>query len=886
VSPEPGVKPFFWTRLVPSLALFKLASGLAAFFLTYGIAARDPTFPYVLYLAFICEFGIPAAFLFFGGRGDPRAVALGSFFLVAITAWCNRPLGLATGLFAGTAAGGVFHLADALELDCLMAFFLWSFVRDFPVPTRQPARRWVDGLVRVSAGAGLTLFGLNLILNLAAGLPLPGMLLGFLAELVPMRGMGIYYSVLMPLLAPAIPYLLWKGRSLDAEELRRVRLFLFGLAAGLGPMLLDVLAELFIAPYKSYIRAHPEVRRGILLVFGLCTLAAPIGTTYAVLMHRVLDVKLLARRAVQYTLARTTAIALATAPLSALVVYLYRNRERSIAELFSGDRLLLLLTAALAGAAALRYRRHLLDAIDRRFFREQYDARQILTLLVERIRATGDAASLASLIAREIDLALHLEGIALLVLDLRSGLLVDPRRRTQRLDASSPLALLIANASDPLSTDLEDARSPVAKLPDKERHWLVDNAFKLVVPILARDGSLLGLIGLGEKKSGLPFLREDRQLLRAVASSAAWVLELAQAQSMGSMGSVRRAASRASDLIVEEPELPVVAELAKECPNCGALFASYTVLCSHCSRRLEPSHVPFVLPGKFRFERRIGSGGMGVVYRGSDLSLGRPVAVKTLRRVSPEDAMRLRREARTAATVSHRHLAPIYGMETWQGTPMIVLELLDGGTLAQRLERGRMEPPETVELGIAVADALAELHSVDILHRDIKPSNIGFTRDGVPKLMDFGIARVALDLRQDRAGSSFEGQEDDSMLPPTLVWQHTSSSMSLSKQLVGTLSYLSPEALAGDPAGPAFDLWSLAIVLYECLLGRKVFGGDAKQVMARIKLGRVPELSQLLPDADEQMTELFRTTLHKNPARRPATARALKEKLEALRGRV
>jgi hypothetical protein len=884
------VRSFFWTRLVPSLALFKLAAGLAAFFLAYEAATeaatRDPTFPYILHLVFILEFGIPAALLFLGGRGDPRAVALGSFFLVGITAWCNKPLGFATALFSTGTAGRFFHLANAFELDCLMAFFLWSFVREFPETTRPPAKRWVDNMVRVCAVAGLTLFGLNLILNLVAGPLIPAPMRTLLAGLVPMRGMGLYYSVLMPLTAAAVVYLIWKARSLEAHELKRVRLFLLSIAIGLGPMFLDVLTELFILPYRAWIQEHPTFRLATLTIFGLCTLAVPFGTTYAVLYHRVLDVKLLARRALQYTLARTTAIALATAPLAALSLYLYQNRARSLAELFSGNRLLLLLTAALAGGAALRYRRPLLDAIDRRFFREQYDARQILTLLVDRIRATNDAASLASLIAREIDLALHLEGIGLLVLDLRSNMFSDPRRRTQRLDASSPLVQLIANSSDPLSSDLEDPRSAVSQLPEKDRHWLVDSGFKLVVPVLSRDGSLLGLIGLGEKKSGLPFLREDRQLLRTVASSAAWVLELAQVQSQGSTAAAAGRSSSRDLKHIEETEPPVAAESAKECPACGALYQSFTVFCSHCSRRLEPSHVPYVLPGKFRFERRIGSGGMGVVYRGSDLSLGRPVAVKTLRRVSPEDAMRLRREARTAAAVSHRHLAPVYGLETWQGTPMLVLELLEGGTLAQRIESGPLAPLETVEIGIAVADALAQLHTVDILHRDIKPSNIGFTRDGIPKLMDFGIARVTFDVRHDRLSGGFEREEDDSLLPPTAIWQRTPTSLTMTKQLVGTLSYLSPEALAGEPADPSFDLWSLAIVLYECLLGRKVFGGDPKQVMARIKQGRVPDLELVLPDVDEGLADLFRHALHKNRARRPATALELKQKLEALRSRL
>src|SRR6185369_13232900 len=103
-----------------------------------------------------------------------------------------------------------------------------------------------------------------------------------------------------------------------------------------------------------------------------------------------------------------------------------------------------------------------------------------------------------------------------------------------------------------------------------------------------------------------------------------------------------------------------------------------TVFCTSCSRRLESSHVPYLLPGKFRFERRLGAGGMGVVYRGVDLGLGRPVAAKTLKRVSPEDAMRLRREARTAAAVSHPHLAGVFGLESWQGTPLLIMELMEG----------------------------------------------------------------------------------------------------------------------------------------------------------------------------------------------------------------
>jgi len=870
------LKNFFSTRLIPAVALAKAVAGLAAWFLTWKAVSPDNFFPYSLYLFFMLEFGATAALLIVGGREDRRAQSLGFFFLAAVTAWADRPLGGVVDHLGDPARSLAFFLVP-LKPGALMAFYLWSFARDFPAPSPSPKiERRVQAMVTLSAVAGLVLFGLNLLPPLLDSTALRS----FVALFMPLRGKGLYFGIIMPLTAAAAAYLVVRGSLQEAAENRRLRIFLWGVACGLGPALLEVLLELLPFGYRDWTLAHPRYKLASIYTVSTLTLLMTAGTVYATLVHRVLDVRLIARRAVQYALARYSALALATVPLLAIVGYIYQHKDEKITAVFSGNRLLLLVTAASVGAATLRYRRTLLDAVDRRFFRERYDARQILTLLVERVRATSDTASLASLVTKEIDLALHLEGISLLVLDDRSGMLNDPRRRTNRLDASSALALLVSNASDPLATDLEDPRSPLLHLPEKDRHWLVDSGFKLIVPILARDGSLLGFIGLGQKKSGLPFLKEDKQLLHTIASNSAWVLELAQGHSTGHSSGPRRL--RDFDLDEPEPAVPVT-ELAKECTNCGTLFPSYTVFCANCSRRLDISHVPYVLPGKFRFEKRIGIGGMGVVYRGADLALGRPVAVKTLRRVSPEDAMRLRREARTAAAVSHRHLAPVYEMETWQGTPMLVLELLEGGTLAHRIEKGRMTALEMADLGIAMADALAELHASDILHRDIKPSNIGFTRDGIPKLMDFGIARATFDLRRDHLLGTLDNDED-SFLPATAVWNQSPTSLTLTKQLVGTLSYLSPEAINGDTPTVSFDLWSLAVVLYECVLGRKIFsGGDPKQLMARIRLGRVPELDQVLPNADDSLGEFFRFALHKTLSRRPASAVEMRQRLEAMR---
>ncbi len=875
-----------WERLLLVLVGCKLAVALLG--VVWGTLSPtdlsgDTILPHPLLLLPLCAYAAGGAVLRLGGSGDRRAALLGVFFLLLATPFSNRFL-LRLVAAAGDGLGVAALVLSSLHADAFLPYFFWRFVGEFPTePTSFRLRRVLGVGTRVSLAAGIGLFTLQagrLLLNVIGSWGRPGLTLSELAPSKPSYG---YYGIVLVLAILALALLLARIPGIAQEpEARRARLFVIALAA-MAPFLTyilidaaaDALGRSAEIPFPLYI--------GLFVLF--CSV--PFTAGYSVLVLHVLNVKLIARRALQYGLARYSAVGLAVVPLIALAAYLYQHRAHKLEEIFSGPHLPLLASSAAVGMAALRYRKTLLDSIDRHFFREQYDARQTLTLLVERIRATNGVEDLANLLGREAGGALHPESVSLMAFEPRLGVLADPKVRGRRLDASSALAALIASASEPLAVQLEDPRSPLAKLPEAERHWLVDSGFRLLAPILARDGSLLGLIGLGEKKSGLPFFREDRQLLRAIASSAAWVLEMELGRSQGS-------SQRSWQEPVEgeaappAPDPAAAAELAKECPNCGRLYPSYTVFCSSCSRRLEPSHVPYVLPGKFRFERRIGTGGMGVVYRGSDLSLGRPVAVKTLRRVSPEDAMRLRREARTAAAVSHPHLAPVYGMETWQGTPMLVMELLEGGTLTQRIEKRRLDAAETLALGIAMAEALEHLHASDILHRDIKPSNIGYTKDGVPKLMDLGIARVMFDLRRDEAVPAPADLERDSALsPPTSAWQHTPTEESASKQLVGTLAYLSPEALNGQPADTSFDLWGLAIVLYECLLGRKIFsGGDLHQLMNRIRHGRVPDFAQACPEHDALLGDFFRSALHRTVTRRPASARELKARLTALRPRL
>ncbi len=884
-------------RIVPPLAAAKLALGLIAFSLTSAsAAARNPAFPYFYNAVFLGVFGATGALLLLGGRGDRRALSLGGFFLAAATAWCNAPLRLLAANGSGLAY--LLGLVGALGLDAFLPYFLWAFVRDFPSPAPTPeARRLLKIGVRVGAAVGLLLFAAGVLAFLLQDRAPRAA--GALQLLSPYTAKPWYYGTITVLVAAAFVLLPWKARLAEGEERRRGQVFLQLLGLIFTPIVAELLLTIFVPAYRDYCDAHPTLQLAIVTAVLAPALLLPVAVPYAVLVRRVLDVRLIARRALRHTLARGLATALASLPLVALAAYVAAHHEDTVTDLFKGHRVPLITGAALIAAAALSYRKRLHDAVDRRFFREQYDARQILTSLVERIRSIRDSTSLADLVSREIDLALHLERIALLALDARSGLLVDPRHRGLRLDPSSPLALAISS----LPLDVDPQSPAVLKLPERDRQALVDSGFRLLVPILARDGSLVGLLALGEKKSGLPFLRDDRELLHAIASNAAWVLELEQESTLTPPRAPGHEVPSSHDPRDPDdptpPDIPVgpvampgslptpslpgpaaVAEPAKECPKCGALHSSFTVFCGTCSRRLEVSSIPYILPGRFRFERRIGAGGMGVVYAGTDLALGRRVAIKTLRQVSADDAMRLRREARTAAAVSHPHLAPIYCMETWQGRPMLVMELLEGGTLAQRVTREKLSPRETVELGAAMADALAQLHAAEILHRDVKPSNIGYTRSRVPKLMDFGIARVMFELAAEEEAEADDAhyleEEEDATRPGR------GTPGGEDHRFAGTLSYLSPEALRGAPADVTFDLWGLAIVLYECLLGRKVFVGTQQQVMERIRSVAVPDFSQVDPQHDETLGEFFRTALHRSPHRRPQTAREMAAGLEEI----
>ena len=163
--------------------------------------------------------------------------------------------------------------------------------------------------------------------------------------------------------------------------------------------------------------------------------------------------------------------------------------------------------------------------------------------------------------------------------------------------------------------------------------------------------------------------------------------------------------------------------------------------------------LPHVVADRFALDARLGSGGMGVVYRATDTVLNRVVAIKTLPKLSAAAADRLIVEARAMAALSHPHIAVLYGTDTWRETPLLLMEYLAGGTLAARIRSARLDGRAGLRLAATLAGALQYLHVSGWYHGDIKPSNIGFTEQGAPKFLDFGLSRAWADAAPPQAGT-------------------------------------------------------------------------------------------------------------------------------------
>ncbi len=258
----------------------------------------------------------------------------------------------------------------------------------------------------------------------------------------------------------------------------------------------------------------------------------------------------------------------------------------------------------------------------------------------------------------------------------------------------------------------------------------------------------------------------------------------------------------------------------------------------------------------YRISEKIGQGGMGEVYRATDTRLNREVALKVLPEAFADDPQRMgrfSREAQVLASFSHPNIAAIHGLEEADGKRALVMELVEGEDLSERIARGAIPLEEALPIALQIAEALEAAHEKGIIHRDLKPANIKITPEGNVKVLDFGLAKA---LEQERTPKEIANS-------PTLTMQATQAGI-----ILGTAAYMSPEQARGKPVDKRADIWAFGCVLYEMLCSNRAFQGeDASDTMAAVLRAEVDN-DRLPSQIPPSIRRLLRRCLVKDPHQR------------------
>ena len=263
--------------------------------------------------------------------------------------------------------------------------------------------------------------------------------------------------------------------------------------------------------------------------------------------------------------------------------------------------------------------------------------------------------------------------------------------------------------------------------------------------------------------------------------------------------------------------------------------------------------------GPFRVEGEVGRGGMGVVYRATDTRLDRAVAIKALPSYFANNPWRMARfeqEARTLARLNHANIATLHGLEVHEGSAYLVLEFVHGETLEQRLKKGRLAVDEATRICAQIAAGTAAAHDAGVVHRDLKPANIKVTADGVVKVLDFGLAKMA-------AAEASESPDLDASGASAVSPVQTADGA-----VIGTPTYMSPEQARGRALDRRTDVWSFGIILYECLTGVSYFREPTSDDTLDAILKKPISFARLPPDTTPVVRHVLQRCLERDPGKR------------------
>lgn len=746
--------------IVVALAVSHSGMALLGFFLMFGTTQWDSGVHGFLAIQLVA-FLLSALLLLGNGFKDKRTLYFGVLALLSAAAFSKSGVGYLANIHDYVAV----RLIASVSIDALFPYYFWKFVNGFP-------RAFVSARMQIctrSAIAGSLVVGLGLIVANILGEVYSA---NRFIELLDNRNPTGAYSILTYGLAVPALVLFWhKSRKAAELERRRVRVFTAGLLVSLIPPLLFILITSLSASATNFV-LREDVSKYVFPMMQAFLLAAPILTTYAVLVEQILPVRILLRQTARYSLGYGF-LGLAIAfPVILASFYLFQLRSLSLADLFTDASSIFLLLAVAPSVAIYLRRRRALVYLDKMFYRASYDTNSVLSGLSSDVADMEDKDKIFSRAKVSISESLFPESLYFLLCHNQTYM-VDPdsELRPMTLSQSDSTKLM----SLPPVVFINELRQAVSA---EALEWFEEANTNILV-VLKGSESLLGLVMLGRKKSELNYVERDLDFLRLFGNLMTIPL-----------GRMNLSAPTSSSSFE-----------AFQCQQC-AWVSSSGLECENCSSSLFVACLlPKVLHSRYEVKQMIHTGGMGVIYKAFAAILQRPVVLKTCVSASSEEIQFLRDEARTMANLNHANIATIFGYESYGGIPILVCEYLENGTLEDAIGDASLNRDEAMDVLLRIAEALGYLHRNGIAHGDVKPSNVGFDSNDVPKLLDFGLSKKF-------AGLNVEEQE-------------TASTVG------GTYPYFSPERMKGGEINQFSDLWALSVMSVEVLFGLNPFCGES-----------------------------------------------------------
>ena len=756
---------------------------------------------------------------------------IGGWVLVAMaTVYEPFPDGLAASIralpFVVAIPVMLVHVSAAIRTSLLAGFFCLF-------PKTLFTKRWI-WTAFVAGPLFATMYSLYLLARTVYD---PGHLSGLAPKWV-LTAFGLQSLVYLLIAVVVVPVNYWRLELLT--ERRRFRVVSYGALLGMVfylPRVIESAAFETNSVLTQFLES-PTAN----LVSNVGVLIFPLSFAYAILRQRLFDVRVIIRRGLQYAMARRFLLAIPMMAAGLLALDLIFHGNQPLFEVLKAHGAGYVAVWALAGLA-YQQRNVWLSWLDRRFFRDKYDAQWLFRQVMDDIRHAANVEEVSSGVVTRVVEALHAEFCALLVRKPEEPLYrvvaaAPPGSLTADLPATNKLIPLVRMLGRSVPIMLAESGWLGQQLPQVDKDFLHNARIDLLVPVVLAAGGIEALIVVGAKRSEEPYSAEDTGLLENVASAVALLLTRGTSTLHG--------------------------RSLEECPSCGTCYDTGTTKCEKDASLLKLVATPRVLGQRYRLEKRLGQGGMGKVYRATDFSLNRTVAVKMIRDelFANQNAMeKFRQESRVTASLAHPNVVTVhdFGIDASQHV-FLVMELLEGITLREEFRQNvRLTAERTLELFEGICAGIGAAHARGLVHRDLKPENIFLSRPNVlelVKITDFGIAKTLAELANNTNATA-------------------------TGVLVGTMRYMSPEQLQGKSISARWDVWALGVIAYEALCGTAPFSGtDFSTLRGAITGVMFSNVAMLVPGAPDRWQDFFVRAFDPSEEQRPQSVEVFWQELK------